>query len=135
MWHWHCLTLTLSDIEIYWVVKFLSCEIFCFHLFLRFHLVWDFFFFFFQISFFFFFRNLIFFGISLFVILFTSWHYLTLTLTRFWLYLTLTLTRSWYCLTLALSDTEIDWVLKSVNSEKCLFSLFFFFWDFIFFEI
>ena len=101
---WHCLTLAFSDTDIDWVLTFLSWENILFSFFLRFH----------------------YFEISFFWILFISWHYLTLTWTRFWHYLTLTLTGSLHCL-----DTDIVWHWHWLSSEKILVSFFlilFFIW-------
>ena len=72
----------MHDTDIDWVLTFLSREKILFSYFLRFH----------------------FFKISFFLILFISWQYVTLILTRFWHYVTLTLARCWNCLTLILIE-------------------------------
>ena len=115
---WHRLTLALSDIDIDWVLKFLSSENF---------LLWSFFFFF-EVPFFLRYHC---FWDFIFVIIFITWDYPTLSLTRSWHYLSLTLTRSWHYLAVALSDTDIDWVLEFLRSEKFWFH---FFWRFHFFS-
>ena len=104
---WHCLTLTLSDTAIDWVLKFLTAEISSFHFYFRFHVFWD------------------------FICLFFFLIYLFLHIILLWLYLTLTLTKSWHCLTLTLSDTDVDWVLNFLSSENFVFSFFFFFFFFL----
>ena len=118
----------MSETDIVWHWHWVNSEVLEFKNFLFSFLFWD----------------LILFELSFFLMLFISWYYVTLSLTRFWHYMTLTLSRSWDCLTLRLSDTDIEWLLKLLSSENFLFSFFFFlwfslsfhsFWDFNFFDI
>ena len=110
----------MSETDIVWHWHWVNSEVLEFKNFLFSFLFWD----------------LILFELSFFLMLFISWYYVTLSLTRFWHYMTLTLSRSWDCLTLRLSDTDIEWLLKLLSSENFLFSFLFkiwFSWSFHFF--